>query len=245
MASIMASEVAAVWRERGMPDTLRPELTQLYADVFYKALENGYGVDFSQIDYTTPDGEVIRQLQTNVYQFSAAKNYSQLLALSRALVDDAGRIRSWSDFKKAAFAINNNHVNQWLEAEYNLALNSAQMAAKWREITSDGQRKLLEFDAVLDQGTTALCRSLDQVRKWSDDPFWNVYYPPNHFGCRSLVKILNDGTATPEFQVELPELQPMFQTNMAKTGVLFPPSHPYWIGVPADELERAAQMARR
>jgi hypothetical protein len=45
---------------------------------------------------------MLANLQTDVYHFSAAKNYQQLKSLTGALVDDDGKVRSFSDFKKAA-----------------------------------------------------------------------------------------------------------------------------------------------
>lgn len=242
MAKMLAKEVAAIWDEKGMPKRLSLNVTKAYAKRLKKGLSEGYGADLDNIDYTTPDAAVISQLLTNVYQFSAAKNHAQMVALSRALLDENNKVRSWEEFKAAAFAINNEHTTTWLQAEYNLAVSSAQMAAKWKEINADGKRKLLEFDAVLDAGTTQTCRSLEGVRKWSDDSFWDMYYPPNHYGCRSTVRILSSGRATASNRISYPDIPPIFRTNLAKTGLLFPDNHPYWIGMPEAERRNAIKL---
>lgn len=242
MAKMLAKEVAAIWDEKGMPKRLSLNVTKAYAKRLKKGLSEGYGADLDNIDYTTPDAAVISQLLTNVYQFSAAKNHAQMVALSRALLDENNKVRSWEEFKAAAFAINNEHTTTWLQAEYNLAVSSAQMAAKWKEINADGKRKLLEFDAVLDTGTTQTCRSLEGVRKWSDDSFWDMYYPPNHYGCRSTVRILSSGRATASNRISYPDIPPIFRSNLAKTGLLFPDNHPYWIGMPEAERRNAIKL---
>lgn len=44
-----------------------------------------------------------------------------------------------------------------------------------------------EYSAIEDNRTTNICKQLDGVIKKYDDSFWSIYYPPNHFQCRSTV----------------------------------------------------------
>lgn len=53
----------------------------------------------------------------------------------------------------------------------------------------------LRYNAVLDNGTSAICRELHGTVARVNDPFWDTYYPPNHFGCRSVVSQLTDEEA--------------------------------------------------
>lgn len=46
------------------------------------------------------------------------------------------------------------------------------------------------YDAVLDSGTTPICRGLNGLIRPADDPVWERIYPPNHFGCRAGVRSL-------------------------------------------------------
>ncbi len=46
------------------------------------------------------------------------------------------------------------------------------------------------YDAVLDSGTTPICRGLNGLIRPADDPAWERIYPPNHFGCRAGVRSL-------------------------------------------------------
>lgn len=215
-----------------MPNNLNKSLTEAYSNIFLEGIAAGYGADLDGIDYSTPDWDMLLNLTRNAYQFSAAKNYSQLKQLSQALLDDTGKLRTYSQFKKAAYQINDTHTNAWLKAEYDTAVASSQMASKWVQIQQNKEQlPLLQFDAIIDNQTSPICRPLEGIIKPVDDPFWNMYYPPNHFRCRSIVRQLATGKITANHEIEHPEKVPeMFKTNMAKTGMLFPKEHPYWTG---------------
>jgi SPP1 gp7 family putative phage head morphogenesis protein len=51
------------------------------------------------------------------------------------------------------------------------------------------------YVATVDGRETDLCNSLDGKAFPKDDPFWDEYYPPNHFNCRSEVVVLDEETA--------------------------------------------------
>lgn len=241
LAKELALEAQRIWKKKGMPDELNNSITQAYANIFMDAVGKGFG----EIDYTTPDSDMLHSITKNVYQFSAAKNYTQMRQLSQALIGEDGKLRTFSQFKKVAFEINQTHAVNHLQAEYDTAIASAQMARKWSEIQANKKTlPLLQFDAVIDGQTSDVCRPLDRIIKPVDDPFWNIYYPPNHFRCRSMANQLSGGRVTPDHAIVHPTkgIPDMFKTNMAKTGMIFPSGHPYWIGVPTDVLEATIKL---
>lgn len=75
-------------------------------------------------------------------------------------------------------------------------------------------RSIWEYDSVLDDRTTELCRSLGSpaVRLPADHPRWLTIYPPNHHRCRAGVRNITErqaatrGGVTPEDQ--LPDVEP-------------------------------------
>ena len=226
-----------------------PEVTDLieyYAGKFWEAVTASYGKDIFKISYDTPDYKMLKSLQENVYQFSAAKNYTELKQLSDALLDGNGKLRTFAQFKEAAKAINANFATKYMQVEYNMAVESGQMAAKWARIQENKEvLPLMQFDAVMDDRTTIICQSLDGVIKPIDDPFWDIYYPPNHWGCRSDVRSLADGTVTPNDDIVYPDNIPdMFKTNLAKNGLVFPPGHPYYIDNPAWVAKQAQTLTK-
>lgn len=216
-------------------------MTQAFAKKLWQGLIVGYGIDPANIEYDTADGDMIKNLQQNVYAFSAAKNWQQMKALTQALIDGDNKLRTFSQFKKEAFAINDAHVNQWLKTEYNTAIASGQMASKWVQIqTNKASLPMLEFDAVIDGRTSDICKPLNGIIRPADDPFWSQYYPPNHFGCRSTVRQLSGRKATDISTFSAPDNIPdMFKVNLAEKGMAFPPGHNYYIGIPNRELNNA------
>lgn len=234
----VASMVERVWKEKGLPegDMDKPVVAE-FAKRLWAGVEKGYGKKLTDVDFSSPDNDMLTALQKNVWQFSAAKNYQQLRALTDALIGDDGKLRSYKDFKLEAFKINDQHINQWLNTEYDLAVSGSQMAAKWVNITAQSDTlTLLEFDAVIDSRTSDLCRSLNKTILPIDDPFWKTYYPPNHFRCRSTVWQRQKGKITPADKIPSADIPPMFRVNLAQEQLVFPPKHTYWTDLPKEVL---------
>lgn len=229
--------VDGIWKDKGFaPGTINPEVTGAFSKVLWKAVGQGYGKDLLSIDYDTPDFNMLAALKKNVWQFSSAKNYTQMRQLSDALLDNYGKLRTFEQFKEAAFAINQDHIGRYLKAEYELAVAGSQMAGKWVEIEANKKiLPLIQFDAVIDSQTTDLCKSLDGVTVPVDHPYVKKYYPPNHWGCRLTVRQLASGVVTKN--LPHPEIPEMFRTNLGQQGLVFPKGHPYFIGTPGDVVE--------
>lgn len=243
MAKQLAAMVQQVWKDKGMPEGLiNKQVTGEFAKRLWQGVTKGYGdkakeFNAGKIDWDTPDDKMLRALQENVWHFSAAKNYTQLRELSNALIGEDNKLRTYSQFKKAAFAINDKHINQWLKAEYELAVAGGQMAGKWVDIEANQDTlRYLEFDAVMDGRTTEICKPLNGVLLPVNDPFWDMYYPPNHWGCRSTARQRTGGAVTPHHLVPHAEIPKMFQTNLAKAGLIFPEGHAYFKDLPKEVL---------
>lgn len=215
-------------------------LSRTVAQIQEKLIE-GYGRDFPQIVYNTPDYEELRNLTENVYSFSAAKNYQQLKDMTLALTD-GDRVVTESEFVERIKAMNLKYNWDWLITERNTAVAGGQMASRWVEFERNRDiAPLLEYSTVGDNKVRAAHALLDGVRKPVDDPFWNRYYPPNGWNCRCDVIAVPDKNAEPtqDEKITVPEVQPMFRTNLAKAGIIFPKGHPYFKGVSKAELRKA------
>lgn len=239
----LAAMIKAVYDEKGMPvGDISAAIVEYYANKLWDGVTEGYG----GIDYATPDENMLNALRTNVWQFSSAKNYQQLVSLSKALVDEDGALRSFRAFKEAAREINEKFVEQWLKAEYNLAVSGSQMASKWVNIEQNaGVLPYLVFDAIIDMQTTELCRELNGTKLPIDHPFWKIYYPPNHYGERSTVRQAANGPATAAGKIPSIEIPAMFRTNLAQQRLIFPKSHPYFDGVPPNVLEQGISLMNK
>lgn len=243
---IILKMVMDVWRNKKMPNSINVNMTKYFAQHLWNRVEEGYGQKLAEVDYDTPDFIMLRKMKESVFHFSAAKNYQQLKALSQALINSDGKLRTFSEFRVVANQINNEHVNTWLKAEYDMAVCTGQASADWvRIIENKDVLPNLKFDAVIDGRTTDICRSLDGVIRPVDDSFWDIYYIPNHWGERSLIRQIAGGKLTSPESIVTPEKMPaMFKTNLAKGGLVFPPLHPYYIGLPSQVKEQADALLR-
>jgi SPP1 gp7 family putative phage head morphogenesis protein len=119
-----------------------------------------------------------------------------VLVAIRSLVEKAlAEGQSFDDFKKAmteSELIARVLPVSRFQTIYRTNLQSAFMAARWREQVRIGERKpYWKFVAVMDGSTTQGCRDLDGKVFKHDDGFWATNYPPRHYNCRSRVVALN------------------------------------------------------
>lgn len=194
------------------------------ANELLNALNTGYTTNVDDKDV-----EMIKSLKQNIYVFSGFKTEKTLREISSQLIDEKGNVRSFNDFKNEALKINQTYNVNYLNAEYNHAIVSSQMASQWQDIQRNKDvLPYLEFDATNDQRTTDICASLDGTLLPVDDEFWNTYYLPLHWNERSIIRQRASGKVTDKETIAAPELKPMFKANVGKDGVIFPESHPYY-----------------
>lgn len=198
------------------------------------------------IDPDNKDVEMLKALEKNVFVFSGFKTYQQLKEISGKLRDENGDLRSFEDFKKEVLKVNQAYNVRYLSSEYDHAVVSSQMASQWVDIQANKEAlPYLEFDATLDDRTTSTCRSLDGTRLPVDDPFWDNYYLPLHWHERSVIRQVAGGKLTDKSKLVFPELQPMFKGNVAKDGVIFPQSHPYFDVKAGKDKKRIEDAAKQ
>ena len=218
-----------------------PELVKKTAGKLADAISEGYGN--ISADWDTPDHLMLEKLTENVFSFSGAKNYQQLQDITQALRGEDGKLLDFSDFKQACDDIGHKYNENWLESEYQTAVSSAQSAARWCEFREEaGLFPMLQYQTVGDNRVRLSHQLLNGVTKHIDDEFWKTYYPPNGWNCRCEAIQMPEGDAQEsETPVHLPPVQPMFKTNLAESGLLFPKNHPYYDGVPKDIIRRTMQ----
>lgn len=214
-----------------------PSVLNLVGKTLQDSIEYGFGGMLADADFKTPDGEMLLRLTKDVWQFSAAKNYSQLHDMTLALTDADGNMRNYADFKEAATAINEKYNNAWLKTEYNLAVNSSTMAARWVDFEKNkADMPFLQYSTVGDGNVRPEHQVLNGIIRKVDDSFWNTHYPPNGWNCRCDVRQL--ATSYAQETVGLPDIviPSMFRTNLAKTGLVFPRGSAYYVDTPRSVL---------
>ena len=197
----------------------------------YRVLSSAIG-----LKQEVPD-DLRRLLEESTFVFSGFKTYHELREVSALMQAEDGGIKSWDKFSQEVFAIDNRYNRNYLHAEYNFAVQSAQMAAKWKDFEKDGDEYLLQYRTAGDDKVRAEHAVLHNTTLPIDDPFWDEYLPPLDWGCRcTTVQVLRDkypvsdsaeAIAAGERATDTPKKK-IFRFNPGKTGNLFPPKHPYF-----------------
>lgn len=149
---------------------------------------------------------------------------------NRFLLDDNGEIRPFAEFARECDTIDVLYNKTYLQAEYNNAIASAQMAEKWQGLQAF---KYLEYRTVGDDRVRPEHAQLDGLILKSTDPLWNRIYPPNAWNCRCTVIPAAD-TDTPTDRDHAKDLersadiQPYFKGNVGKEKVIYKAGHPYF-----------------
>ncbi len=193
------------------------------------------------IEYEIPPAQV-RYLENDVFVFSGFKTYNQLKEVSLLLKDETGAIKPFGRFKQDVLKIDKTYNETYLNAEYEFAVSSAQMASKWADIEQDGDDYNLQYRTANDGHVREEHIVLHNTTLPPSDPFWEKYYPPNGWNCRcTAVQVLKDkypmsnseqaqalgDKATTKIGKDGKNRAEMFRFNPGKDKIVFPPTHPY------------------
>jgi SPP1 gp7 family putative phage head morphogenesis protein len=238
-----------VYSKKITPRFLPESLYYAIADYLKKGVYEGYGTTLSSLKatkmpagFSTQDKELLTELRTNIYLFSAAKTYQQVREMSSALIGDDGRILPFNQFRDKADQTYNLYNKVWLQTEYDTAIGQAQAARKWAEIEKNADvLPLLKYSAVLDSRTSEICKPLDGIIAPVKDPIWKKVAPLNHFNCRCLLLPIAEGKQTSakvkQSKVDETEgmMQDLFKMNPGIDGYVFSKEHPYFDVAPKDK----------
>ena len=157
------------------------------------ASEKALKIKFSEIDYKTPNFKRIEACRTNIWKFSAAKTFHQVVQMNDALIQD-NKIIPFADFKEKVAEINDKFNDTWLETEYNTAFGQSQMIEQWARFEEQADiLPYLQYVTSSGEATCDICEPCDNVTLPVDDEFWDEHTPLQHFNCFPKgTKILSD-----------------------------------------------------
>lgn len=151
--------------------------------------------------------------------------------MAARLLDEDGKLKSFSQWEADTRDIRDHHVRHWLETEYNTAVKRAHVAADWRQFERE-KDVLPNLEWVK---TTAITPGKDHKPFWGtilpiDHPFWNHHRPGDRWGCKcGLRNTDKDVTPVPQ-EANLPIYKPApgLDNNPGKDAMMFSFSHPYF-----------------
>lgn len=243
LSGLLDKAIAKVYKDKA--EQVKKQLSQAYGATYAGAVMQGADKNtIMDVQWGSPDWDMIKHLQTNVYHFSYAKTHEQLKALTAALYDKDGKIVPKKEFIEIAKRINNEFSTAHLATERDTAIAGAQMASRWVQFQNEkDDLPNLTYQTVGDERVRESHAKLDGVTRPVDDAFWDNYYPPNGWNCRCDVIQAIGKRVTAKTAIQAPDDVPaMFKTNLAKTGVVFPKDHPFFEHLPSD-ITKAADGA--
>ena len=102
--------------------------------------------------------------------------------------DTIKRIQKSTLLETAGIHTNNKY---YLETVVRTNQASAVMAAKKEQADNDPDTAFYRYVAIEDSRTSKVCKDLAGIVKKVDWEGWSVYFPPNHFNCRSNVTTIS------------------------------------------------------
>ena len=187
--------------------------------------------------------ELTRALEDNIFHFSGFKTYHELKEASLLLKDEKGGFKSFDKFAQDVKRINERYNRNYLNAEYEFAVSSSQMAVKWKDYEKDGDRYNLQYRTAADDRVREEHAALHGITLPPSDKFWDKYYPPNGWRCRCTVVQVRKGKydesdsddacnagekATTHIDKNGSNKAAIFRFNPGKQEKIFPPKHPYY-----------------
>lgn len=244
-------ERAAEWvRERGgfTPSMLQEQPARDVIDETFRILG---GAVSSSISEEMP-AELTGLLENNAFIFSGLKTYHSLNEVGLSLIGDDGGIKSFEKFHEDVAKIDAKYNRNYLYAEYNHAVTSSQMAAKWHDFQQDGDRYNLQYRTANDERVREEHQRLHNITLPVSDPFWEQFMPPNGWNCRCVVVQVRKGrypesdsqqaVGIGEQITEEPKKR-IFRFNPGKELKVFPDKHPY-NKAPQKAKEQILQLAK-
>jgi SPP1 gp7 family putative phage head morphogenesis protein len=223
---IMLDFALAIYNGAQNPEDIDPALWTATVNTLIQAIAEG------TTDTLTEQQQVLaNKLIESVAIFSGFKTVQMTKEAHRLLVDDNGNVRNFNDFKEDILKLNQTYNVNYLRAEYNHAIASAQSALKWLQFQENKDANPnLKYVTVGDQRVREEHEKLDGTIKPKDDEFWNSYLPPNGWGCRcDVIETSDEPTNHTSIQVFNSHTAEMFKNNPGKTGKLFTNMHPYFL----------------
>lgn len=244
-------ERAAAWvRERGgfTPSMLQEQPARDVIDETFRILG---GAVSSAIGEEMP-AELTGLLENNAFIFSGLKTYHSLSEVGLSLIGDDGGIKPFEKFHEDVAKIDAKYNRNYLYAEYNHAVTSSQMAAKWHDFQQDGDRYNLQYRTANDERVREEHQRLHNITLPVSDPFWDSFTPPNGWNCRCSVVQVRKGrypesdsqqaVGIGEQITEEPKKR-IFRFNPGKELKVFPDKHPY-NKAPQKAKEQILQLAK-
>lgn len=223
--------------ETAVSDEIFSEYYKRFSDAISKGINTNIGITYGT-DWSFNIG-----LQASTATFGIFRHHTAVEEMTRLMIDNDGKLKPFSRWRNEVMPLVGAYNQHWLQAEYQTAVASARMGAKWREFE---RRKdvypNLVYKTQLDGRVRPEHAQLNGIIRPINDAFWKTHYPPNGWRCRC--NVLQTDTPVTDVPNNLEPITPEFMNNSGVTNQLFSEQHPYYTisHSKQDDLERIAKQ---
>ncbi len=194
-------------------------------DIYNDATDKGFAPSPSEGAWA-----FYNQLKYNNGVFAAFKTHRMQNDMASQLLDEDGKLKSFSAWEADTRNIRDHHVKNWLETEYNTAVKRAHMAADWQQFERE-KDILPNLEWVK---STSVTPGEDHRQFWGtilpvDDPFWNNHRPGDRWNCKCGLRSTDKPIVhPPKYNNPIDNPAKGLENNPGKDAMLFSFSHPYF-----------------
>lgn len=222
-AAIEQSLLDGVFAQSILPNRIDRDMWQEHYSRLLNHAEAGWGKRFSEAA-DLKEWERFQRIEQNLREFAALKQHRIIEELRQLKLATPNR----ADWELAARKLLRRHNDRYLRAELQATTAAAQAAESWAVFESRAYLyPNLRYETAGDERVRESHRVLDGIVKPINDPFWDMYYPPNGWGCRCKVVQTDEEASSTGEGVDF-DPPKGFRGNVGKTGKLFGEDHPYY-----------------
>lgn len=186
------------------------------------------------------------RLVDDVRLFSGFKTINEMEEAKGLLLDTKGNIKPFDTFLRDIRKIDNTYNANYLRAEYDLTIASAQMAEQWNSLEEED---LIQHRTAGDEKVRASHRILDGITLPKSDSYWDGGFPPLGYGCRCTAVAVSKRKNKPSDSDKAFDLlnksfeeqgksSEIFRYNPGKEELIFPSRHPYYKAGDKEEVSK-------
>jgi hypothetical protein len=211
-----------IYSNTNIQNGVEPNLWKVSFDQLNDAVDQSFG----KIKYNHPDYGFIQELKHNNGVFAAFKAYDQAEELRANLLDENGKIKSFSQFNKDTAHIQAKHKRH-RRTEYNTAVKRARSAQQFREF----QKTAHLYPNI--RWTPSRSANPDKIHMGYygttlpiNDPFWQSNFPGSRWGCLCGWEVTDATPTSKPDNIETPV--PGLDKNPVNTNSIFTQTHPVY-----------------
>ncbi len=215
-------------------EALDPRYHEIVGTYLMKGAQRGFKGGVNDFTAETLEHLTIKDIRKNIFQFSAAKQYQQVVTMSEFIYEEGIKME-FNKFKELAGKVFKIYNKNYLEAEFVTSVNQAQSARDWIYFeVHKAQFPYLRYHTQMDGQVRPEHAALEGITRPVDDGFWRSYGPKNGWRCRCFLTAHETGRSTDLSKKEIPEwgspgFPKLFDMNPGIDRLIFDPKkHPYF-----------------